>query len=68
MRREKKKWTIIAAPKKPDPEIKYHLCKIHKCRMVDVGENVLRCPLCGSNIIAEEEKDDIFKITGTILL
>ena len=38
---------------------------MHHVRMVDVG-GTLPCPVCGSPYIAEEEKEDTFRISGTI--
>jgi hypothetical protein len=62
--RQNKKWTIINPPRKI-PEVKYYACKMHHVRMVDVG-GTLPYPLCGSPYIAEEEKEDTFRISGTI--
>jgi Zn finger protein HypA/HybF involved in hydrogenase expression len=49
--------------KGPEPE--YFVCKLHNARMVKVN-NVLRCPICGSNRLKEEEQDSLKMIEGAI--
>lgn len=64
--RQDKRWTIIKLPPEKIPDIQHFNCKIHRVRMVPVGEEgTLRCRLCGSDIV-EEEIEDIFRPSGTI--
>lgn len=59
-----RRYTIVPSLKKREPEPETWTCKIDKgVRMVKVND-ILRCPKCGSNRIAEKEDDTPKFITG----